>query len=56
MTIDDFNLLEIDIYDNDNLIYTGMSEDVPEEYKNKQIKITGIDGKKVIVKLDNTNN
>lgn len=53
MTIRDFNLLEIDIYENENLIYTGMNENVPEEYKNRQIKITGIDGKKVIVKLEN---
>lgn len=52
MTIKDFNLLELDIFENENLIYTGMSENVPEEYKERQIQITGIDGKKVIVKLE----
>ncbi len=51
MTIKDFNLLEIDLYEDENLIYTGISENVPEEYKQRQIEITGIDGKKVIVRV-----
>lgn len=55
MTIKDFNLIELDLYKNENLIYTGMSEDIPEEYKDKQIKIDGIDGKKLIIKLINDN-
>lgn len=56
MTIKDFNLLELDLYEDENLIYTGMSENVPEEYKHKQIKITGIDGKKIIAKLKENEN
>ena len=53
MTIKDFNLLEIDVYDGDKLIYNGMCEDAPEERKDKQIKIDGTDRKKLIVKLVN---
>ena len=53
MTIKDFNLLEIDVYDGDKLIYNGMCEDAPEELKDNQIKIDGIDRKKLIVKLVN---
>ncbi len=52
MKISEFNLLEIDIFDGDNLIYNGMSENVPEELKEEHVKIIGIDGKKVITKLD----
>lgn len=51
MTIKDFNLLEIDIFDGDNLIFSGMSEDVPQELRDKQIKIDGNEGKKLIIKL-----
>lgn len=51
MKLDEFNLLEVDIFDGDNLIYNGMSEDIPEDLKNKHINIIGIDGKKVITKL-----
>ena len=52
MKISEFNLLEIDIFDGDNLIYSGMSEDVPEKLKDAHIKITGIEGKKVITELE----
>ncbi len=52
MTVKDFNLLELDLYENENLVYSGMSEDVPEEYKDRQIKIDGIDGKKLIIKIN----
>ncbi len=51
MTIKEFNLLEIDIYNGDELIYSGMSENVPEELKSRQIKIDGNEGKKLIIKL-----
>lgn len=51
MTIKDFNLLEIDIFDGENLIFSGMSEDVPQELRDKQIKIDGNEGKKLIIKL-----
>ncbi len=51
MTVKDFNLLEIDMFQGDELIYNGMCEDVPEELKDKQIRIKDIDNKKLIVEL-----
>lgn len=47
MTIKEFNLLEIDVYDGENKVYTGMCEDAPEELKTKQIKILKNENKKV---------
>ena len=47
MTVNDFNLLEIDIYDGDELVYSGMSENVPEELRKRDIQMTGNDGKKL---------
>lgn len=52
MRITDLNLLEIDLYDGDRLIYNGMSEDVPDIYKDKKIKIKNIDGKKIQLELE----
>ena len=51
MDCNEFNLLQLDIYDGDNLIFSGISEDVPENIKSLPIKINGIDGKKLIVEL-----
>lgn len=51
MKLDEFNLLEVDVFDGDNLIYNGMSENIPEDLKNEHINIIGINGKKVITKL-----
>lgn len=51
MTIKEFNLLKIRVFDGDNIVYEGMCEDAPEELKDKQIKIAGIDGKIVKIKL-----
>ena len=53
MTIKDFNLLEIDVYDQNEkeLLYSSMCEDVPEELKNKQIKVLKMEQKKLIIKL-----
>ena len=51
MTIKEFNLLEIDIYDGDKQVYTGMCEDAPEELKKKQIKILRNESKKLVVEL-----
>ena len=56
MTIKDFNLLKIDMFDGDNVIYSGMCNsgmcnEAPEELKEKQIEIIGIDGKKLLVRL-----
>lgn len=51
MKISEFNLLEIDVYDKDELIFNGKSEDAPEDLKQRNIEIIGIEGKKVITKL-----
>lgn len=51
MTIKDFNLLKIDMYDGDNVIFSGMCNEVPEELKDKQIQIIGIEGKKLLVRI-----
>ena len=51
MKLSEFNLLEIDVYDKDELIFNGKVEEAPEDLKQKNIVITGIDGKKVITKL-----
>ncbi len=51
MKISEFNLLEIDVFDGENLVYNGKVEDAPNDLKEKHVKITGIDGKKVITLL-----
>ena len=51
MTIKDFNLLQIDMLDGEKVIYSGMCSDAPDDIKNKQIEIVGMDGKKMIVKV-----
>lgn len=51
MTIKDFNLLEIDVYDDNNIVYSGMCSDAPDELKKKQIEIMKMDGKKLLVKI-----
>lgn len=52
MKITDLNLLEIDLYDGKTLIYNGMCENVPDEFKTKKIKIVGIDGKKLKLEIE----
>ncbi len=51
MTIKEFNLLKIRVFDGDNIVYEGMCEDAPEDLKNRQIKIDEIDGKIIKIKL-----
>lgn len=51
MTIKEFNLLEIDVYDGDKIIFNGMCEDAPEALKQKQIKILKTENKKLVVEL-----
>ncbi len=51
MTIKEFNLLEIDVYDGENKIYTGMCENAPEELRTKQIKILRNESKKLVIQL-----
>ena len=53
MKINELKLLEIDVYNEDELIFNGRVEDAPEELKQKNIIITKINGKKVITKLSN---
>ncbi len=52
MKITDLNLLEIDLFDGDKLVYNGMCEDIPDIYKDKKIKIKSIDGKKIQLELE----
>lgn len=49
MKITDLNLLIIDVYDGEQLIYTGMCDEAPEDLKQKQIQVKGIEGKKLIL-------
>lgn len=51
MNCNEFHLLKLDIYDNDELIFSGMSEDVPENIKFLPINIKSINGKKLIIEL-----
>ena len=52
MKITDLNLLEVDIFDGEKIVYSGMCDEVPEEIKQRNIKIDKIDGKKLIIKLE----
>ena len=52
MKITDLHLLEIDVFKNQELIYNGMTEDIPDDLKDVKIKITGIDGKKLKIEIE----
>ena len=51
MKINDLNLLEIDVYENDKVVFSGKCEEAPEEIKTRNIKIEGLKEKKLLVKL-----
>ena len=51
MTIKEFNLLKIVVFDGDKEIYRGMCEDATEDLKQRQIKIDGNEGKILKIKL-----
>ena len=51
MKISELRLLEIDVYNGEELIFNGRVEDAPDDLKQRNIIITQIDGKKVITKL-----
>ena len=51
MTIKEFHLLDIIVYENGKEIYKGKSEEAPEELKSKEIKIDGLDDKTLLVSL-----
>lgn len=51
MTIKEFKLLHISVWENGEEVYNGRSEETPEEYIDKQIQIEGMENKilKVII-------
>jgi hypothetical protein len=51
LTTKEFHLLKLRVYDGDNVIYEGMSEDVPEDISNKQIVVDQIVDKVLVVKI-----
>ncbi len=53
MTTKEFHLLKLKVYDGDNVIFEGMSEDVPKEISDKQIEIDKLEEKTLVVKIVN---
>ena len=51
MTIKEFHLLDIVVYDDGKEIFKGKCEDAPEDLKSKQIKIDGVDDKELKVSI-----
>ena len=51
MTIKEFHLLNLRIYDGDNVIFEGMSEDVPKEISDMQIEVDRLVDKTLVVKI-----
>lgn len=51
MTIKEFKLLHISVWENDKELYNGMSEDAPQELLEKQIQIEGMEDKIMKVKI-----
>ena len=51
MTLKEFRLLHIAVFDGDKELYNGMSEDAPQELLDKQIKIEGMEDKILKVKI-----
>lgn len=51
MTTKEFHLLNLRIYDGDNIIFEGMSEDVPEEIRERQIEVDKLVDKTLVVKI-----
>ena len=51
MTIKEFRLLHIAVWNGENEVYNGMSEDTPQELLDKQIKIEGMEDKVLKVKI-----
>ncbi len=51
MKLDDIRLVSIDLYDGDNLVYTGKIEETPEEYKNRHVEFKEFKDKKMVLKL-----
>ena len=51
MTTKEFHLLKLKVYDGDNVIYEGMSEDVPKEISEMQIEVDKLVEKTLIVRI-----
>lgn len=51
MTIKEFRLLKISVFDGEKEIYSGMCEDAPDNLKDEQIKIEGMENKTLKVKI-----
>ena len=51
MTTKEFHLLKLRVYDGEDIIFEGMSEDVPEDISNKQIVVDQIVDKVLVVKI-----
>lgn len=51
MTIKEFRLLHISVFDGNNEVFNGMCEDAPKELLDKQIKIEGMEDKVIKVKI-----
>ncbi len=51
MTIKEFRLLHISVYDGENEVYNGMCEDAPKDLQDKQIKIEKMEDKILKVKI-----
>lgn len=52
MILNDLKLLGIKVYEEENLIFEGNTQDIPDELKEKQIKIMGEEEKIILIKLD----
>ena len=51
MTTKEFHLLKIRIFEDENIVFEGMSEDVPENLSSRQIAIEKLVDKTLEVKL-----
>ena len=55
MTINDLKLLDVKVYDGENVIYEGKCEDAPEEIIKKSITVLGLHGTLMEVKIQEKN-
>ena len=51
MTAKEFHLLKLRVYDGEDIIFEGMSEDVPDDISSKQIVVDKIEDKVLIVRI-----
>lgn len=53
MTINDLKLLDVKVYDGENIIYEGKCEDAPEDIAKKSINVIKLHGTKMEVSIIN---